>query len=90
MASKELVHRRGVLLESEQRPTDDAGQTPVSVRLLLAFTRALIRETGCHSKLTLAMYAARAEADASDEEMEVFLEAVAGEASRNPYPKGFF
>ena len=89
MADKELVHRGGLLLDSEQRPADDAGQSP-PVALLIAFTRRLIHISPSGDRLKLAMYGARADVNATDEEVESFWAAVLGEMDQSAWPKGFF
>ena len=89
MADKELVHRRGLLLESEQRPDEDAGQAP-PIELLIAFTRRLIHISPSGDRLKLAMYGARADVGASDEDVDAFWAAILGEMDQSPWPKGFF
>ena len=89
MAGRKLVHRRRVLLEPEQRPEEDAGKAP-PVALLIAFTRRLIHVSPSGDRLKLAMYGARADVNATDEEVDAFWAAVLGEMEQSPWPKGFF
>jgi hypothetical protein len=91
MAEGKLVHRGGVLLASEQRPEGDAGEAQhPPVELLLAFTRALIRLCPSGDRMTLAMIQARNEVEVSDEQADAFVDAITGEMSQSPWPKGFF
>ena len=87
MAGGELVHRGRVLQRVEQRPSSDAED--VSVELLLAFTRALIRNHPSGDLLLLSAASARREVGASDEEHDALLRAAVGEARQSWLPKGF-
>lgn len=53
--------------------------TQVSRELMLAFIRRLVRETRNGDVLTLAIYAARKESGASDEEVALLCEALINE-----------
>lgn len=93
MDKKEPVHGGGLLLKSEQRPDQDAGEDQVqtiSVAFLLAFTRYLIRLSPSPDKMKLALIQARSVIDVSDEEVDAFIDAVLGEMDQAPWPKGFF
>ena len=93
MDKKKPVHRGGMLLKSEQRPDQDAGEDQVqaiSVPFLLAFTRYLIRLSPSPDKMKLAMIQARSFVGASDEEVDALFVAVLGEMDQSPWPKDFF
>lgn len=72
-------------LAVQQRQGEDA-----PVEFLLAFCRALIRQTHSSDKMSLAMRAAKAEVPISVEQEMQFSLAVATEAEKSPWPKGFF
>ena len=63
---------------------------PVRVELLLAFTRALIRDLPSRDLLKLALLAAARETGASEGETSAMWSAIQGESSQSVYPKGFF
>lgn len=91
MADTKLVHRRGVLLDAEQRPEGDAGKAPpVRLEVLIAFTRALIREHPGGTRLQLAILGAMREVKATGEEIEALSVAVFSEAQGSHFPKDFF
>lgn len=67
-----------------------AGPDPVPFALLLSFTRHLIREQCGSDAMILAMYAARREQGATEEQMQLLLKAVMKEhATYGLWPKGF-
>lgn len=93
--------RRGLQLSAEQlEVAASPGQDPEfiegqkrrapPVELLIAFTRALIRQNPSEDGLYLAIAAAQKEVKVTDGELAVFIDAVYGEKKGSPWPGGFF
>lgn len=74
----------------EQRSAGDAGQDPVPVQFLIAFVRHLIRNNPSGDCLALAIYAAAAEFQITNEQARQFIKAVMHEKENSHWPKGFF
>lgn len=72
-------------LAVQQRQGEDA-----PVEFLLAFCRALIRQHPSRDHMRLAMLAAKSEVPITPAQEEQFTKAVAAEAEKSVWPKGFF
>lgn len=86
MVERGLVHRRGVLQQSEQPATGQA----VRVEVLVEFCRALIHNHPSSDVLFLSLRHAQHVTGATDEEMERMALAVLNEQASSPWPEGFF
>lgn len=81
-------NRSGMQRDSESGSSGP--DSPVSFGLLLSFTRHLIRNMVSGDVLMLALYAARSEQQASDEEVKNLARAILAEHNRHGiWPKGF-
>lgn len=93
-AERAAGDRGGMLLVPEQHPArhDPPGQAspaPVSVELLVAFTRQLVRHTLSRDALHLSLLVAASEIGVSQEEATRLLNAVLAERERSFWPPNF-
>jgi hypothetical protein len=72
-------HRGGVLLRSQQLASGAHPRPNVRPEFLLAFVRALIRNTTNGDLIALSIIAAKSETGASDEEVQVLADAIRNE-----------
>jgi len=89
-AEGRVIRGGGLQQLNEQRPAEDAGPTEETIRFLIAFTRAMIRNNPSGDVLYLSMRAAADEANLSVEQAEKFIAWVTKEKNNSPWPKGFF
>ncbi len=73
-------------LQTELAP--EAPELPV--QLLVAFCRAMIRNMPSRDMIELSLSAAKEDAGASDRDISLLRQALLQEASRSPWPAGFF
>ena len=94
----EVEHREGVLLTDElveERAPEGQDPIRVPIPLLIAFTKSLIRNNPNHDLFYMSISAADKEMthlgiEVTDDEFNLFIQAVYGEADKSVGPKGFY
>ena len=87
-AESVAVCRCGLLQQPEQRQVQDA-QDQELLKLLVVFTRELIRNSCGSDAIFLAANSAKNQVNPSQEVLLRFTKAIALEHSKNYFPKGF-